>query len=65
MAEKETDVLRDMIIIDTNVFIAMQIKPGIVRKNIIHNHDRFVAPDFMFILSQPRTGPPQGSPSSN
>ena len=37
-----------MIIIDTNVFIAMQIKPGIVRRLIIDNHDRFIAPDFMF-----------------
>ena len=26
----------------------MQIKPGIVRKIIIDNHDRFVAPDYMF-----------------
>lgn len=37
-----------MIIIDTNVFIAMQIRPGIVRKIIIDNHERFIAPEFMF-----------------
>jgi len=48
MAQEETGRIGKMIIIDTNVFIAMQIRPGIVRRIIIDNHDRFISPDFMF-----------------